>query len=297
MLVTYETSLKRCGATGLTLQRHQVLRLPWNISLTIDPGHKWDLTVQRHQILRLPRKMTFQKMTKTCWKRMMHHFLWRTIREWSDHDPNMNWSSRTCPFTGRGYFSRFGDACCIQNYNILHSGYLPKFHQIPCLPRRVTLQHHQYCACHEKRHATITKYCACPSTLSHSTVSYSDTVTWLNCYFTELFLYRTATLLNGNLLSCYCTELLLDWTATWLNCHFTELLRHWPITLPNWYLTELLLYRTVTLLNCYFAELYLYWAVTWLNCYFTELLFFLTLGFSFLNLCNLELSHLNFLCS
>ena len=29
------------------------------------------------------------------------------------------------------------------NYNISRSGYLPKFHQILCLPRKVTLQHHQ----------------------------------------------------------------------------------------------------------------------------------------------------------
>ena len=141
----------------------------------------------------------------------------------------------------------------------------------------------KYRACHEEWHcnitniapatksgnATITKYCACPSTLSYSTVSYSDTVTWLNCYFTELFLYRTATLLNGNLLSCYCTELLLDWTATWLNCHFTGLLRHWPI-----YFTELVLDWTATLQNCHFTQLLLCWTIPLLSCYLAELLLY-----------------------
>ena len=43
----------------------------------------------------------------------------------------------------RAYFSRFGDAFCIESYNISRSGYLPKFHQILRLPRKVTLRHHQ----------------------------------------------------------------------------------------------------------------------------------------------------------
>ena len=72
-----------------------------------------------------------------------------TIRTWSDHDPNMirTWSDHELvishPPVRRGYFSRFGDAFCIENYNISRAGYLLKFHRILRLPRKVTLQHHQ----------------------------------------------------------------------------------------------------------------------------------------------------------
>ena len=43
----------------------------------------------------------------------------------------------------RGYFSRPPQAFCIEKYNISRSGYHSKFHQILCLPRKVTLQLHR----------------------------------------------------------------------------------------------------------------------------------------------------------
>ena len=65
--ITYETSFTMRGATGITLQPHQILRLPRKMSLMIDPYHIWNViynareatvnTLQPHQILRLPRKM------------------------------------------------------------------------------------------------------------------------------------------------------------------------------------------------------------------------------------------------
>ena len=47
------------------------------------------------------------------------------------------------PPVRRGYFSRLGDAFCIEDYNMSRSGYLPKFHRILRRPRKVTLRHHQ----------------------------------------------------------------------------------------------------------------------------------------------------------
>ena len=64
------------------------------------------------------------------------------LRGLFENDPTMNSSSRTSSVR-RGYFSCFGDAFCIENYNISRSGYLPRFHQMRRLPRKVTLQHHQ----------------------------------------------------------------------------------------------------------------------------------------------------------
>ena len=39
MPVTYETSFTMRGATGLTLQRHQIVRLPRKMTLMIDARH------------------------------------------------------------------------------------------------------------------------------------------------------------------------------------------------------------------------------------------------------------------
>ena len=68
IVVTHETSFALRGATEVTLQRHQILRLPRKMIIMIDPRHinetlftmrgATGVILQRHQILRLPRKIT-----------------------------------------------------------------------------------------------------------------------------------------------------------------------------------------------------------------------------------------------
>ena len=134
-----------CGATSGTLQLHQMLRLPRQMSLMIDPAHTYETSFTMRgptrvtQILRLPRKIVPQNLREICWQRMKRHLQLRGLFE---NDPTMNSSSRPSSVR-RGYFSCFGDAFCIENYNISRSGYLPRFHQMRRLPRKVTLQHHQ----------------------------------------------------------------------------------------------------------------------------------------------------------
>ena len=41
--ITYETSFTMRGATGITLQPHQILRLPRKMNLMIDPHHIWNV--------------------------------------------------------------------------------------------------------------------------------------------------------------------------------------------------------------------------------------------------------------
>ena len=165
ILVTYETSFPMCGETNVTLQTHQILRLP--------------------------RKMTMQHLAEICEKQLKRHFQCAAdpsmIREWSDHVPRPFASVRNPP-RNRGSFSRSGRTVCIEKYNISRSGYLSKFHQVLRLPRKVTLELHQvlrlprkmtlelhqvlrlprkwhlnftkYCAYHAKWHLNFTKYCA-----------------------------------------------------------------------------------------------------------------------------------------
>ena len=44
--VTYETSFTMRGATGVTIQLHQILRLPRKMNLMIDPRHIWNVNLQ-----------------------------------------------------------------------------------------------------------------------------------------------------------------------------------------------------------------------------------------------------------
>ena len=41
--ITYETSFTMRGATGVTIQLHQILRLPRKINLMIDPRLIWNV--------------------------------------------------------------------------------------------------------------------------------------------------------------------------------------------------------------------------------------------------------------
>ena len=76
------------------------------------------VTFQRHQRLRLPQNMTFQNIRQFFRERMKRHLQCKTIQTWSENDPSMNWSCRTWPFFGEVTF-RALDAFCVEKYNIL----------------------------------------------------------------------------------------------------------------------------------------------------------------------------------
>ena len=266
--------------------------IPWLIRVTYGTSFTMRgatlVTMQHHQILRLPRNSEFKMSAETPWIVSANI---KTIRPDSDDNPtiirrypNTKSSSRT---------RRFGDLtrAILDRHFVLKN---TTFHA-PAIYQNFR----KCCACHEKWHSNFTKYCACHtkwiSFLIRVTYETSFTMRGatrvtiqlqqilrlpLNCDFTDLLLYWTVTLLNCycTLVNCYSSELLLywtvtllncDWTVTWLSCYFSELLLYWTATLLNCYFTELLLYWTVT-------ELLLDWAVTFLNCYFTELLLYWT---------------------
>ena len=71
--ITYETSFTMREATGITLQPHQILRLP--------------------------RKKSTQDQREICWKQVKRHFQCATdprpFREWSEHDPTQKTQTAT----------------------------------------------------------------------------------------------------------------------------------------------------------------------------------------------------------
>ena len=55
---------------------------------------------------------------------VIYNLQWRTMRDWSEHDPNMN-CGHLARTVRRACFSRFGGAVCIEKCDISCSGYLP----------------------------------------------------------------------------------------------------------------------------------------------------------------------------
>ena len=116
VLITYQTSFPMRGATGIT--------------------------IQPHQILRLPRKMTLQDFKENLQKQVKRHFQCGAdpsmIRAWSENE-----NANRNPPRNRGYFSTSPRAFSIVKYNvsrpILHSN----LHQVLRLLRKVTLERHQ----------------------------------------------------------------------------------------------------------------------------------------------------------
>ena len=124
MSATYETSFPMRGATSITLQPHQILRLP--------------------------RKIAFQNLSEILRERLKRQFQCAAdssmIRTWSEHDPTMNSSSRTRPFaevTFRASKTHF----VLKITTFRAPAIYPDFTE--------------YCACHEKWHSKITKSCTC----------------------------------------------------------------------------------------------------------------------------------------
>ena len=174
VLITYETSFTVRGATGVTIQPHQILRLSRRKTRILSPHHIWNVIYSgaEQQVSRsnlteycaLPRKIALRNFWQNLWKQVKRHFQcgddpsmireWsehdpRMIREWSEHDPRMirAWSEHenaNCnPPRKWGYFSRSPEAFSIVKYNvsspILHSN----IHQVLRLPQKVTLDLHR----------------------------------------------------------------------------------------------------------------------------------------------------------
>ena len=124
IFVTYGTSFTMRGATGITLQPHQILRLPRKSALQ-----------NLSEILRERLKRQFQCAADST-----------MIRTWPEHDPNMNSSSRTRPFAEVTF--RASETHFVLFFTTFRA---------PAIFSNFT----EYCACHEKWHSDITKYCAC----------------------------------------------------------------------------------------------------------------------------------------
>ena len=281
IVLTYETSFPMRGATGVTIQPHQILRLPRKMTRLLYRPHIWNvISNARSNRCHYPTSPNTAPATKNDTARFQRKSP-KTgetsfpMRGRSDHDPSMirAWSehenANRNPPRKWGYFSSSPRAFSIEKYNvsrpILHSNLhqilrLPRkvpleLHQILRLPRKVTLELHQVLRLPRKvtleLHQVLRRPLYCNWTLLYSTLL-DTTLRDTTLRDTTL---RDTTLLDSTLLD----STLLD--STW---HYST----WH------YSTWLLFYLTLLYLTC----------STWLN--FTEMLFvyrkFLNLNFLWL---------------
>ena len=109
--------------------------LPWLIFLTYQTPFTMHgatgVSLQHHQILCLPPKMTFLDLREILRNRLNWTVIYnkRPIRPWSENDLTMNPSVRN-PSGNWGYFSRWPRTPCVEKCNISRSGYHSKLHRI-----------------------------------------------------------------------------------------------------------------------------------------------------------------------
>ena len=136
------------GAASITFQVHQMLRLPRKMTLMLDVRHMWNVIYNaRSNRCHPPTSPNAAPATQNDSPKSKKNSLKTvevaiTMRGQFDHESEHELVISHPPVRG-GSFSHFGDAFCIENYNISRSGYLPRFHRILRLPQKVTLQEHQ----------------------------------------------------------------------------------------------------------------------------------------------------------
>ena len=173
VLITYETSFTMRGAAGVTIQPHQILRLPRRKTHLLNHGsnrchhptspntaratqndsHAWSSSHMKPHFQCAEQQVSRSNLTKYCachekWhckiSKKISKNRWNVIsnagpiRAWSENE-----NTNRNPPRNRGYFSTSPRAFSIVKYNvsrpILHSN----LHQVLRLPRKVTLERHQ----------------------------------------------------------------------------------------------------------------------------------------------------------
>ena len=138
ILLTYETSFTMRGATGITLQPHQILRLP--------------------------RKIALPNLREIYWKQLKCHFQCATdptmMRERSDRDPTLKTQTATRRATEATFRAR-QEQILLKITTFPAPAIIPNFTTCCACHEKWHMNFSKCCACHKKWHMNSTKCCAC----------------------------------------------------------------------------------------------------------------------------------------
>ena len=101
------------------------------------------ITLQPHQILCMPHKIALQNQRKICRNSWCVISNTRSIRAWSDHE-----IAKLNPSVRRAYFSPLGNAFCIENYTFRAPAIYPDFTEYCACHKKWRSKITKYCACH-----------------------------------------------------------------------------------------------------------------------------------------------------
>ena len=142
IVLTDERSFTMRGATGVTLQPHQILRLPRKMNVMIDPAHVWNV----------------------YWKQLKWHFQCATdptmIRAWSDHDPTLKTQTATRRATEATFCTR-QEQILLKITTFLAPAIIPNFTKCCACHEKWRMNFTKCCTCHKKWHVNFTKCCTC----------------------------------------------------------------------------------------------------------------------------------------
>ena len=177
VLITYETSFTMRGATGVTIQPHQILRLSRRKTHILSPHHIWNVIyLARSNRCHDPTSPNTAPATQNWIAKFLTKSLKadetsfpmrgrsdhdpRMIRPWSEHDPRMKTQTATrlaTEVTFRPHHEHF----LLKNTTFRAQSYIQTFTKYCACHEKSHLNVTKYCACHEKWHLNFTKYCGC----------------------------------------------------------------------------------------------------------------------------------------
>ena len=178
VLIAYETSFTVRGATGVTIQPHQILHLPRKMTRLLYRPHIWNVIsnarsnrchfptspntapATKNDTARCQRKSPKTGETSFPEMRGRSDHDPSMIREWSENDPRMKTQTATrlaSEVTFRAHHEHF----LLKNTTFRAQSYIQTFTKYCACHEKCHLNFTKYCACHEKWHLNFTKYCAC----------------------------------------------------------------------------------------------------------------------------------------
>ena len=157
ILDTYEMLFTMCGATSVTLQPHQILRVPRKMTPTLDPRDIWNGNYKARSNRRHPS--------------MSPNIVPATENDHPKFDTNLLKTGETS-FTMRGRQSATRRATEVtfrarhahlfmKNTTFRAPALFPNFTKYCACHEKWQWNFTKYCACHEKRHFNFPKHCAC----------------------------------------------------------------------------------------------------------------------------------------
>ena len=166
VLITYETSFTMRGATGVTIQPHQILRLSRKKTHILSPHHIWNVIYSARS--NRPSRPTSPNTAPAT--QNDHPTSGRNLRKTGETSFPMRGRSENDPTMIRPWNRQSATRLATEvTFRAQHEHFL--LQNTTFRAQSYIQTSTKYCTCHEKWHLTFTKYCACHEKWHHGSSS------------------------------------------------------------------------------------------------------------------------------